>query len=55
MEAGQSIKADSLMQVTEAGIKTEVKPVQPSKAKKPIFVTEAGMETAVKPLQPQKE
>ena len=40
------------MEVTEAGIVTEVKPLQPSKALAPTEVTELPIVTEVKPLQP---
>ena len=40
--------------VTELGIVTEVKPLQPEKAKSPISVTELGIVTEVKSLQPEK-
>ena len=42
------------MLVTEFGMETEVKPVQPEKAYPPMLVTEFGMETEVKPVQPLK-
>ena len=42
------------IEVTELGIVTLVKPLQPEKASLPIEVTELGMETLVKPLQPLK-
>ena len=42
------------MEVTELGIVTEVKPVQPEKAEPPIEVIELGIATEVKPLQPEK-
>ena len=40
------------MLVTEFGMMTEVKPVQPEKALLPMLVTEFGMVTEVKPIQP---
>jgi metal-sulfur cluster biosynthetic enzyme len=42
------------MLVTELGMVTEVKPLQPSKASTLMLVTELGMVTEVKPLQPEK-
>ena len=42
------------MLVTEFGMVTEVKPVQPWKALLPMLVTEFGMVTEVKPVQPWK-
>ena len=42
------------MEVTELGMETLVKPLQPWKAQSPIELTELGMETLVKPLQPEK-
>ena len=40
------------MVVTELGMETEVRPVQPKKASFPMVVTELGMETEVRPVQP---
>ena len=40
------------MLVTEFGMVTEVKPVQPAKAYSPMLVTELPMVTEVKPVQP---
>ena len=42
------------MEVTELGMVTDVRPLQPSKALKPMDVTELGMVTDVRPLQPEK-
>ena len=42
------------MLVTEFGMVTDVKPLQPRKAPSPILVTEFGMVADVKPLQPLK-
>ena len=42
------------MLVTELGIVTEVRPLQPEKAPFPMLVTEFGMVTEVNPLQPMK-
>ena len=42
------------MDVTEFGMVTDVKLLQPEKAQPPILVTEFGMVTDVKPLQPEK-
>ena len=42
------------MLVTEFGMVTEVKPVQPAKAAPPMLVTEFGMVTEVRPVQPLK-
>ena len=39
------------MDVTEAGMLTEVSPVHPEKALLPMDVTEAGMLTEVSPVQ----
>ena len=41
------------MEVTEFGMVTEVKPVQPKNADTPMPVTEFGMVTEVKPVQPE--
>ena len=41
------------MDVTEFGIVTDVKLLQPEKAQIPILVTEFGMVTDVKLLQPE--
>ena len=40
------------MLVTEFGIVTEVKPVHPLKASRPMLVTEFGIVTDVKPVHP---
>ena len=40
------------IELTELGIVTLVKPLQPEKAELPIDVTELGIVTLVKPLQP---
>ena len=40
--------------VTEAGMVTEVRLVQPRKASLPMEVTEAGMMTEVRPVQRKK-
>jgi hypothetical protein len=40
------------MEVTEFGIVTLVRPLQPEKAQLPMEVTEAGIVTLVRPLQP---
>ena len=40
------------MDVTEEGMVTEVRPVQPAKASFPMEVTELGMVTEVRPVQP---
>ena len=40
------------MDVTELGMVTEVRPLQPMKALYPMDVTELGMVTEVRPLQP---
>ena len=40
------------MDVTELGMVTEVRPLQPEKAAYPMDVTELGMVTEVRPLQP---
>ena len=40
------------MLVTEDGIVTDVRPVQPENALFPMLVTEDGIVTEVKPLQP---
>jgi hypothetical protein len=42
------------MLVTESGIVTEVRPVQPEKAYSPMLVTELGIVTEVRPVQPEK-
>ena len=42
------------MLVTELGMVTLVRPVQPEKAPPPMLVTELGMVTLVKPVQPEK-
>ena len=42
------------MEVTELGMVTEVRPLQPEKAMSPMEVTELGMVTEVSPLQPRK-
>ena len=39
------------MSVTDDGIVTEVRPVQPEKASVPMLVTEDGMVTEVRPEQ----
>ena len=39
------------MEVTELGMETEVRPVQPENAELPMEVTELGMETEVKTVQ----
>ena len=39
------------MEVTELGMETEVRPVQPQKAPSPMEVTESPMETEVRPVQ----
>ena len=41
------------MEVTEVGISTEVKPVQPENAALPMEVTEDGISIEVKPVQPE--
>ena len=40
------------MEVTEFGMVTEVRLVQPLKAELPMDVTELGMVTEVRPVQP---
>ena len=40
------------MEVTELGMVTEVRPVQPLKVEFPMEVTELGMVTDVRPVQP---
>ena len=42
------------MLVTEAGIVTDVRPLQPENAWTPMFVTESGIVTDVRPLQLEK-
>ena len=42
------------MLVTELGIVTEVRLLQPEKALIPMLVTELGMVSVLSPLQPQK-
>lgn len=42
------------MAVTEVGMETEVREVQPEKAKNPMIFTEVGMETAVREVQEAK-
>ena len=42
------------MEVTEVGMVTEVRLVQPSKAYSPMEVTELGIVTEVSPVQPEK-
>ena len=42
------------MEVTEFGMVTEVRPLQPLKASYPMLVTEFGMVKEVRPLQPAK-
>ena len=42
------------MLVTELGIVTDVKPLQPRKALLPMLVTELGIVTDVKPVQKEK-
>ena len=42
------------MVVTESGMETEVRPVQPEKAELPMVVTELPMETEVRLVQPLK-
>jgi len=42
------------MLVTDAGIVTLVRPVQPEKAELPMLVTDAGIVTLVRPVQPEK-
>ena len=41
------------MLVTELGMVTLVRPLQPENARYPMLVTELGMVTLVRPLQPQ--
>ena len=41
------------MLVTEDGIVTEVKPLQPENASTPMLVTPSGIVIEVKPLQPE--
>ena len=48
------MKAYSPILVTEFGIVTDVKPLQPEKAQSPILVTEFGIVTDVKPMQSLK-
>ena len=43
------------MLVTELGIVTEVRPLQPKKAEPPMLVTELGIVTDVRLPQPEKE
>ena len=47
----QSLKASLLILVTEFGIVTDVKPLQPEKAEPPILVKEFGIVIDVKLLQ----
>lgn len=41
------------MLVTEFGMVTDVRPVQPENAPAPMLVTEFGMVTDVRPVQPE--
>ena len=45
----QSLKQDSLNEVTDEGMVIEVKPLQPSKQQSPNEVTDEGMVIEVKP------
>ena len=51
---GHQEKAPSPILVTELGIVTEVRLVQPLKANSPILVTELGIVTEVRLEQPRK-
>ena len=42
------------MLVTESGIVTDVRPLQPRNAMSPMVVTESGIVTDVRPLQLEK-
>ena len=48
------LKAPLPINVTDFGIVTEVKPIQPSKAPLPIEVTDAGIVSSVKLSQDKK-